>query len=203
GAKPNGVNDDESPIMTALDFGYIEPAETLVRRGARVDNLVTAAALGRVDLLRRFVIDRDTVAPGVPLVAPAWRKLPNEAKPHIELALAWACKFSRSDAAMFLLDMGVNPASKDGYDMTALHWAAPNGMTEVVRRLLSLHVPLEAKNRWDGSVLSSTIHFAVHMPVKGVDYPAIIETLIAAGADVDWAYPSGNEMIDVQLRRHG
>jgi hypothetical protein len=58
-------------------------------------------------------------------------------------------------------------------------------------------------NRWKGTVLDSTIHFAIHMPVKGVDYPAMIETLIAAGANVNAAFPSGDERIDALLRRHG
>jgi hypothetical protein len=203
GAAANGVGDDESPMMTALDFGYGDAAETLASRGARVDNVVGAAALGRLDLLRRFVVDMNTLAPRVPLVAPRWRKLPDDPTVHIELALAWACKFARADVADFLLDTGVNPASKDGYDMTALHWAAPNGMVGVVRRLLSLGAPLEVLNGWEGTVLGSTIHFAVHMPVKGVDYPAMLETLIAAGANVNAAYPSGDERIDALLRRHG
>jgi hypothetical protein len=203
GAATNGVGDDESPMMTALDFGYGDAAETLARRGARVDNLVTAAALGRLDLVRRFVVDKNTLAPGVPLIAPRWRNLPVDPTLHIELALAWACKFARPDVAGFLLDAGVNPASKDGYDMTALHWAAPNGMIGVMRRLLALGAPLEALNRWEGTVLGSTIHFAVHMPVKGVDYPAVLELLIAAGANVNAAYPSGDERIDALLKRHG
>jgi hypothetical protein len=76
-------------------------------------------------------------------------------------------------------------------------------MTRVVRRLLALGAPLEALNGWDGTVLGSTIHFAIHMPVKGVDYPAMLEMLIAAGANVNAAYPSGNERIDALLRRHG
>ncbi len=203
GAATNGVRHDESPMMTALDFGYGDAAETLAARGSRVDNVVTAAALGRLDLVRRFIVDKHTVAPGVPLVAPRWRNLPDDPTLHIELALAWACKFARADVAEFLLDIGVNPVSKDGYDMTALHWAAPNGMIGVVRRLLTLGAPLEALNRWEGTVLGSTTHFAIHMPVKGVDYPAMLEMLIAAGADVNAAYPSGNEPIDALLRQHG
>ena len=203
GAATNGAGDDESPMMTALDFGYGDAAETLARRGARVDNVVTAAALGRLDLVQRFVIDNRTLAPGVPLVAPRWRTLPADPTVHLELALAWACKFARSDVVEFLLDVGVNPASKDGYDMTALHWAAPNGMIGVVRRLLALGVPLEALNRWEGTVLDSTIHFAIHMPVEGVDYPKIFEMLIAAGADVNAVYPSGDGRIDALLKRHG
>ncbi len=203
GAATNGVGDDESPMMTALDFGYGDAAETLARRGARVDNVITAAALGRLDLVHRFVVDKNTVAPGVPLIAPRWRNLPADPTLHIELALAWACKFARPDVAGFLLDAGVNLASKDGYDMTALHWAAPNGMIGVVRRLLALGAPLEALNRWEGTVLGSTIHFAIHMPVKDVDYPAVLEMLITAGANVDAAYPSGDERIDALLKRHG
>ena len=85
GAAVNGLKDDETPLFTALDFGYIAPAETLVRRGARVDNVVTAAAMGRLDLVRAYVIDKNTLKPGVPLIAPPWRKLPSDAKTHIEL----------------------------------------------------------------------------------------------------------------------
>jgi ankyrin repeat protein len=203
GAAANGVKADESPIMTALDFGYGDAAETLARRGARVDNVVTAAALGRLDLVRRFVVDRNTIAPGVPLVAPGWRNLPADPKVHIELAFAWSCKFARAEVAEFFIDIGVDPASKDGYDMTPLHWAAPNGMMNVVRRLLAAGAPLEVLNRWGGTVLNSTIHFAIYMPVKDVDYPAVLETLIAAGANVNVAYPSGDERVDAQLRRHG
>ncbi len=203
GAATNGVGDDESPMMTALDFGYGDAAETLAKRGARVDNVVVAAALGRLDLVRRLVVDKNTVALGVPLIAPSWRHLPADPTTHIELALAWACKFARAEVAEFLLDIGVNPVSKDGYDMTALHWAAPNGMVGVVRRLLALGAPLEALNRWEGTVLGSTIHFAIHMPVEGVDYPAMLEMLIAAGANVNAAYPSGDERTDAFLKRHG
>ncbi len=203
GGAVDGPRGDESPIMTALDFGYIAPAETLARRGARVDNVVTAAALGRLDLVRRFVVDKNTLAPGVPLVAPAWRKLPSDPTLHIELAFAWSCKFGHSAVAEFFLDIGVSPNARDGQKMTVLHWAAPNGMTEVVNKLLALGAPLEVKNAWEGTVLASTIHFAVHMPVNGVDYVAVIERLIASGADVHAAYPSGNERIDEQLRRHG
>ena len=82
GAATNGVGDDESPMMTALDFGYGDAAETLARRGARVDNVVTAAALGRLDLVRRFMLDKRTLAPGVPLVAPRWRNLPDDPTAH-------------------------------------------------------------------------------------------------------------------------
>jgi ankyrin repeat protein len=205
GAAVNGPNDDESPILTALDFGYGDTAETLARRGARIDNVVVAAALGRLDLVERYVVDEHRLAAGVPFVAPQWRNLHDDATAHIGLALAWACKFARGDVAHFLLDKGVNPASVDGFDMTALHWAAANGMVDLVKRLIAMRVPLEAKNRWEGTVLDSTAHFAAYIPVDGVDYAVVFKLLIDAGADVSVLapYPAGTKAIDDVRRSHG
>ena len=62
GANPNGVEDDGSPLMTAFRFHYPAAAEALARRGARVDNVITAAALGRVDLVEQYGRRRRTSA---------------------------------------------------------------------------------------------------------------------------------------------
>src|SRR6266851_5313441 len=48
-----------SPLMTALAFGYLNTAEALVRRGARVDNIAAAAALGRLDEARQLLAAAD------------------------------------------------------------------------------------------------------------------------------------------------
>jgi ankyrin repeat protein len=212
GAAINGLQDDESPLLTALDFGYLDAAETLAQRGARVDNVATAAALGRLDLVRAFVVDVDTLAAGVPLVAPAWVKVGKERLPlehtptaHIAFALAWACKFRRREVAAFLLDTGVSPAAKDGYDMTALHWATANGLTDLIQRLLSLGAPLEGENIWGGTVLDSTAHFAEFQPVAGVDYPAVLEMIAHAGADMRVldGYPPESRVVAEFLRKRG
>jgi hypothetical protein len=202
GAALDGVANDGSPLFTALDFGYRDAAETLVRRGAGLDNVIAAAAMGRLDRVQQMVVDKDTLRPGVPLLAPGWSKLPDEAAAHIERAFVWSCKFARTDVAEFFLSVGVNPAAADGYRMTALHWAAGNGSMDVMRALIARGAPLEVKNVWEGTVLDSTGHFAIHMPVKGVDYEAVMEMLIAAGADPRAAYPSGDERVDAVLRRH-
>ncbi|HYR30107.1 MAG TPA: ankyrin repeat domain-containing protein, partial [Thermoanaerobaculia bacterium] len=55
GAAVDGVANDGSPLTTALAFHYIDAAEALVRRGARVDTLSTAAAMGREDLVREYL----------------------------------------------------------------------------------------------------------------------------------------------------
>ena len=208
GAKVNGVADDESPLLTALWFGYGEVAETLARRGARVDAVVTAAALGRLALLKEMVVDATTLRPGVPLVSTPWTPLPLDTRLHVEYALAWACKFARTDVALYLLGLGVNPAAKDSNDMTALHWASANGMLEVMDELLRRGAPLEVENAWGGPVLNSTLHFVQYMPVKRregsafVDYVPVIERLLKAGANAQLAdYPTGKPAIDALLAR--
>jgi hypothetical protein len=71
-----------------------------------------------------------------------------------------------------------------------LHWAAANGLLDLVDELLRRGAPLEARNEWDGTVLSSTAWFALNDPRAGVDYPAVLARLVAAGADPEpaaWA----------------
>ncbi len=204
GAAPDGVADDGAPLMTALAFDYIEAARALERRGARIDSVVAAAALGRLEVIRGLIVDHQTLKPGVPLVAPWWqRSIARNAKAHLELALAWACKFGQAGVANFLLDLGVDPVSRDSDDMTALHWAAASGLGNVVSRLIASGAPLELENTWGGTVLNSTLHFALYMPRSGVDYPALVQALIEAGADVTVVdpEPSGNAAIDAVLAR--
>jgi len=57
GADPEGAGRGawQSPLMTALVFGYFDSAEALVARGARVDDLPKAAGLGRVDEARALL----------------------------------------------------------------------------------------------------------------------------------------------------
>src|SRR5690349_20241245 len=55
GADPNGRDDDGRPLWTAITFGYRAAAEALARSGARVDNLVFAAALGDIALVEQLL----------------------------------------------------------------------------------------------------------------------------------------------------
>lgn len=209
GAAANGVRDDGSPIMTAIASGYPAAMMALARGGARVDTVIAAASLGRLDLVRRFVSDARTLVPGVPLVAPRGLGLPDEPKAHIERAFISACRLGHAGVVAFLLDAGVNIAASD--DMTGLHWAAGHRYADVVRLLLSHGAPLEVKNRWGGTVLDSTLWFAMHPPtghphgVADVGYVAILEMLITAGADLGALERglTGLSAIDELLRRHG
>jgi len=46
GANPNGLDEDGIPLWTAITYGYPAAVDALARAGARVDNLVFAAAIG-------------------------------------------------------------------------------------------------------------------------------------------------------------
>jgi hypothetical protein len=88
--------------------------------------------------------------------------------------------------------------------MSGLHRAAANGHLEIVELLTQRGAPLEARNQWGGTVLDSTTYFALHYPARWPAHSAAMEMLIEAGADVDAVpYPTGNELVDELLARHG
>jgi hypothetical protein len=55
GANPNGLDEDGLPLWTAITYGYPAAVDALVRCGARVDNLVFAAAAGDVSRVRTYL----------------------------------------------------------------------------------------------------------------------------------------------------
>jgi ankyrin repeat protein len=205
GAAIDGLANDSSPILTALAFGYRDAADTLARRGAAINHVVVAAAVGRLDLAREWVIDPNTLSKAhEPYRGPTWVHIPDDAKGQIELAMAWACKFGRNEVARFLLEFGVNPMSRDRDDMTALHWASARGMLDVMEMLLARDADLEARNTWGGTVVDSIAWFAVNSPMPDVDYPKVIDRLLAAGANVDQIYPplTGIPAVDEVILRY-
>jgi hypothetical protein len=105
--------------------------------------------------------------------------------------------------AQFLLDVGVSAMARD-QDFTALHLASARGMLDVMDRLIAQGAELEAKNTWGGTVVDSTAWFAVHFPTPGVDYPKVIDRLLAAGADPNEVYPptTGIAEIDGLLEQY-
>jgi ankyrin repeat protein len=182
GASVNGLADDSSPLITALAFGYPDAAEALVEHGARIIQVATAAALGRLDIVQSLVIDRDTLAPNTPMNL-VWIRLPQEARVHIEFAAVWAAMYDRRDVVTWLLDRGVSARAMDNSQMSLLHWAAARGNLHLVDRLVAAGAPLEDRNTWGGTVLDSTVYFARNDPWPGVDYAQVVAHLIGLGAD--------------------
>ena len=199
GAALNGVDDNGSPLMTAFRFHYPLAAEELARRGARADNVITAAALGRADLVDAFITDAGDLRPEVPLAQVRWPRLPRDPRVHLGYALTWAATWGRKDVVELMLRKGVEPEGKDD-DASALHSAAAYGRMEIARLLLQYGASLETLNSYDGTVLSGTLWYAYNAPVPGVDYAAVVRELVALGARVD-AFPDLEKYVNEVLAR--
>ena len=211
GAAINGLDDDASPIMTALVFGYPVAAETLARRGARVSDVVTAAGLGRDDLVRAFLAVDGTLRGGMPVRAAGWLRFPDDPQAVMERAMILAASLGRESVVELLSRQRVDLAAKDGQGFTALHAAAFHGHLGIVELLLARGAPLEVTNAYGGTVLDSTVWGALHSRSDfrdgvrtPIDHLPVIERLLEAGADVNAVdYPTDMKLLDEILVRYG
>src|SRR5262245_30418738 len=123
----------------ALLFGYRDAAERLVLRGARVDNLVYAAGIGRTDEVRGYlergqtgsIPRRDDDRAGR-FSFPVARDADARAA-----ALSGAAMHGRLWTVRALLDAGVPINATPWRGQTALHFAACCGRGEVIDELLA------------------------------------------------------------------
>ena len=120
----------QSPLMTALAFGYGAAAAALVRRGARADNVAAAAGLGRADDVRRL--------------------LPSADREARHRALALAAQHGHAEVVRLLLDAGedpdrFNPEGNHAHS-TPLHQAALAGHEAVVRLMVDRGARLDVKD---------------------------------------------------------
>lgn len=132
GAAIEGVGTGKwvAPLMTALAFGYLQAAEALVRRGAKVDNIVAAAGLGRI--------------------TDAQRLLPASDSESRHRALAVASQLGHANIVKLLLEAGEDPNrfNPDGNHShsTPLHQAALAGHAAVVRLLVERGARLDIED---------------------------------------------------------
>jgi ankyrin repeat protein len=119
-----------SPLTTALVFGFRDTAEALVRRGARVDRLSSAAGLGRLDDARQLLASASST--------------------DRHLALALAAQLGHGEIVRLLLDAGedpnrFNPSGSHSHS-TPLHQAALAGHEAVVRLLVERGARLDIRD---------------------------------------------------------
>jgi ankyrin repeat protein len=175
-------------VMACLANGRAQAAEFFAARGVQL-KLEEAAGVGRLDVVRNFFHQDGSLKPNVT----------NE---QLVTGFAWACGFSRNDIVSFLLDKGVALDAHDVDGQTGLHWAAMNGHLGTMQLLLARGVPLEVKNVHGGTVLGQTLWSAAH-DVDPDAYIPIIETLLAAGADVPERHAPISQRMDSLLQEHG
>jgi len=174
----------QSSVLGALANGRPEAAAYLADHGACL-NLEAAAGLGRLDVVKTF-----------------FKKDNKRAKKQLQSAFVYAVRGGHKDVVEFLLDKGVDLADGGPVGQTPLHWAVIDGQLEMVKLLLKHKPPLESRNIYGGTVLGQTMWSAAHGGDPKV-YAQIIETLIAAGAEVPPRHVPVNKPIDDLLRRYG
>lgn len=183
GAAVNGVRNDGAPLVTAIYFHYPQSAEMLVERGARVDNVVTASAMGKTEQLAGYLDGTGKLTADAPLVNVEWLKIAPTPEANLALAFVWAAMLNRAGTLRFLLEKGVSPASKDHRDWTALHWAGYFGYPEIVDLLLASKAPLEARNEFGGTVLDQTLWATAHEGARE-HHLEVVQKLVDAGAKI-------------------
>ncbi|MEM7206020.1 MAG: ankyrin repeat domain-containing protein [Planctomycetota bacterium] len=200
GAAIDGLDGDSAPLESALAFGYVDTAEVLARRGARIGNVVTAAGLGRVEVMKEFFDEAGAFA-GAAHTDPFGRTTANPVE-ILGRAFLAACHHGRLEAARLLLQHGADIATRGPQNFTALHRAAFEAKVGTVEFLLELGAPLELTNDYDATVLDAAVWAAVRSRARAADYQRILERLLAAGADVAAVspFPTGDATIDDLLR---
>lgn len=129
-------------------------------------------------------------------------------------SLAHAIFSENFDAADLMLRLGLDPSAPGVDGGTALHAACWVGNARLVERLLALgRVPLETRDPTHQSTPLGWAAFgSVHRRARGADYPAVVDRLVAAGADISalgnarstlLEMASGNPAMQDALRRHG
>lgn len=144
GAAVDGPDGRGAPLGLALGFGYTKTAEKLADLGARHDNLLFAAGLGKVELVKSFFNEKGK------LIADGWQYIQHEspargrftwpppANPDpLASPFIYACLHGRDEVVRFLLEIGVAPDISASYKQTGLHFAAYSGRLSTVELLLA------------------------------------------------------------------
>jgi len=175
----HGANLALTSVKGCLSNWRPQAAAFLASRGARLD-LAGAAGIGRLDVVKGLI--------------------DGASEEQLKAGFLFACGFGHNSVVQFLLDRGADPAMENG--QTGSHWAVLGGHLDTVKLLLRYNPPLEAKNKFGGTVLGQTLWSAGHGGDPDV-YIAILEALIAAGAQIPERHTPVNAQVDEWMAKHG
>ena len=190
-----------SPHDVALKFGHRDVRDLLEARSAAPVRFLNAVIAGD-EPAARALLDAD---------ASLLSSLTRDVHGHLAQAI-----FHRHDrAAELMLRLGFDETAPGVDGGTALHAACWVGNVGVVEILLERgRVNVDAR---DPTHLSTPLGWAafgsVHRRARGADYVAVVDRLVAAGADISapgngenrslLAMAEGNDAVQEALRRHG
>ena len=186
GARVDGIKGDGEPLRLALSFEYPESVQALLECGAKIRTIEVAAGLGKLELVERFV-DEGGIS-----------------QRELEEAFWSACKYGHTGVAESLLKCGLDIDATGGANNTGLMLASQRGRRDTVEMLLGCGASVELKNDYGGTALGSTMYFLANHPVIGADYAGVIELLLNAGSEFNFAdKATGDDEVDDMLRKRG
>jgi len=177
-----------SPLEEALYWNSKNVLALLLERGARVQNLRSAAGLGRIDLIENYFNADGSLKPEAGKINWPWGDLEaiensnHDAKGKQSLAdrvnswsqdrqgiinnaFVYACMHGHIDAAQLLLEKGADinvvPGGFD-YAGTGLHYAALNGHRSTVEFLLEHGADRQVKDTKVGSTAAGWAEYGGH-----------------------------------------
>ena len=162
GAPVNGPKDDGSPISWALAFGQMEAAQVLSDRGARIPDLVSAAALGRRDLFESHVAENRTISPPFDSYKDPFGKQTTTPSEILGQSLLAASKAGHMELSQWLLAHGVSANFANQKGQTALHFAAYSGTRALAELLLANGADATQKDDQYGSTAATWAHVGGH-----------------------------------------
>lgn len=156
-----------TPLEEALYWNSRNVLSLLLERGAKVQNLRTAAGLGRTDLIESYFNPDGTLKPQAgkidwPFGAKSWSQ---EQQGIVNNAFVFACMHGHIDAARLLLDKGAEiNVIPGGFDFaaTGLHYAALNGHRPMVEYLLAHGADRNIKDTKVGSTAAGWAEHGGH-----------------------------------------
>lgn len=181
-----------TPLEEALYWNNRNVLELLLERGVKVQNLRTAAALGRTDLIESYFNADGSLKPEAGKINWPWGDLdliavsnhPAKGKQSladrvnawsqdrqgiVNNAFVYACMHGHIDAAKLLLDKGaeinVIPGGFD-YAGTGLHYAALNGHRMMVEFLLAHGADRSVKDTKVNSTASGWADYGGHPDLR-------------------------------------
>ena len=181
-----------SPLEEALYWHSKDVIALLVERGAKVQNLRTAAGLGRTDLIEGFFNADGTLKPEAGKINWPWGDLESIAASNhdeagkqslgsrvkawsqdqqgiVNNAFVFACMHGHIDAAKLLLDHGAQiNAIPGGFDYagTGLHYAALNGYRAMVDFLLESGADKNINDSKTGSPPANWADYGGHPEIR-------------------------------------
>ncbi|HEX5474696.1 MAG TPA: hypothetical protein VFX12_08560 [Vicinamibacterales bacterium] len=190
-----------SPHDVALKFGHREVYDLLVRRSPVRVRFVHAVMAGDEAGARAF-LDRD------PSMMTSLARADHS-------RLAHAIFDGRREAAYLMLRLGFDETAGAVDGGTALHAASWMGDVGLVEAILARgRVPVESRDPVHRSTPLGWAAFgSVHRRARGGDYAAVVDRLVAAGADIHapgngeplslLEMAEGNPDVQAALRKHG